>query len=91
MEEQLFIRDAEMAETWMAAREAVLMSEDDGGPADALLKKHHDFEKALAAQVKSVPASRYSSGYPLTRTCPSPISLSCLYIISLIKLTQYCL
>ena len=51
MEEQLFIRDAEMAETWMAAREAVLMSEDDGGSADALLKKHHDFERALNAQV----------------------------------------
>ena len=52
MEEQLFNRDAEMAETWMAAREAVLMqSEDDGGSADALLKKHHDFERALNAQV----------------------------------------
>ena len=53
MEEQLFIRDAEMAETWMAAREAVLMSEDDGGSTDALLKKHHDFERALNAQVIS--------------------------------------
>lgn len=53
MEEQLFIRDAEMAETWMAAREAVLLSEDEGGSADALLKKHHDFERALNAQVCS--------------------------------------
>ncbi|XP_065068119.1 spectrin alpha chain, non-erythrocytic 1-like [Rhopilema esculentum] len=54
MEEQLFIRDAEMAETWMAARESVLMSEDDGGSADALLKKHHDFERALNAQEEKV-------------------------------------
>ncbi len=54
MEEQLFIRDAEMAEAWMAAREAVLISEDDGGSADVLLKKHHDFERALTAQEEKV-------------------------------------
>eukprot|EP00794_Sanderia_malayensis_P015984 gene15984-17594_t len=55
MEEQLFIRDAEMAEAWMAAREAVLQSEDEGGSTtDVLLKKHHDFERALNAQEEKV-------------------------------------
>ena len=65
MEEQLFIRDAEMAETWMAARESVLMSEDDGGSADALLKKHHDFERALNAQVCARGIINYYNQIPL--------------------------
>ena len=50
MEETLFNRDTELAETWMAAREAALES-DDSESTDVLMKKQKDFEKAIAIQV----------------------------------------
>ena len=46
-------RDAEQAETWMAKQEAFLSNDDLGDSldsAEALLKKHNDFETSLAAQ-----------------------------------------
>lgn len=50
MEEMLFNRDTELAETWMAARETALES-DDSESTDVLMKKQKDFEKAIAIQV----------------------------------------
>lgn len=50
MDEMLFNRDAELAESWMDAREAVLQSEDSEST-DVLMKKQKDFEKAIAIQV----------------------------------------
>ena len=50
MEEMLFNRDTELAEAWMAAREAALESEDNEST-DVLMKKQKDFEKAIAIQV----------------------------------------
>ena len=50
MEEMLFNRDKELAEAWMAAREAALESEDSEST-DVLMKKQKDFEKAIAIQV----------------------------------------
>ena len=55
----MFNRDAEQAEQWMATREAVLQSEVDGGAvegAEALIKKHEDFTKALAKQEDKIGA-----------------------------------
>lgn len=53
---QLFNRDAEQAESWMAKREASFQSEEiEFGSLDAveaLIKKHEDFDKSLQAQVK---------------------------------------
>ena len=49
----IYCRDAEQAETWMAKQEAFLSNEDLGDSldsAEALLKKHNDFETSLAAQ-----------------------------------------
>lgn len=58
---QLFSRDCEQAENWMAAREAFLASDDKGDSLDsveALIKKHEDFDKAINVQVrKSVQSS----------------------------------
>lgn len=54
---QLFHRDCEQAENWMAAREAFLNTEDKGDSLDsveALIKKHEDFDKAINVQVRSV-------------------------------------
>lgn len=51
---QLFSRDCEQAENWMAAREAFLASDDKGDSLDsveALIKKHEDFDKAINVQV----------------------------------------
>ena len=51
---QLFNRDCEQAETWMAAREAFLASDEKGDSLDsveALIKKHEDFDKAINVQV----------------------------------------
>lgn len=51
---QLFNRDCEQAENWMAAREAFLASDDKGDSLDsveALIKKHEDFDKAINVQV----------------------------------------
>jgi len=49
MEEMLFNRDAELAESWMFARETALESEDSEST-DVLMKKQKDFEKAIAIQ-----------------------------------------
>lgn len=52
---QLFSRDCEQAENWMAAREAFLASDDKGDSLDsveALIKKHEDFDKAINVQVR---------------------------------------
>uniref|UniRef100_A0A8C0XSS6 SH3 domain-containing protein n=1 Tax=Castor canadensis TaxID=51338 RepID=A0A8C0XSS6_CASCN len=53
LELQLFHRDCEQAENWMAAREAFLNTEDKGDSLDsveALIKKHEDFDKAINVQ-----------------------------------------
>uniref|UniRef100_A0A8B9NM04 Spectrin alpha chain, non-erythrocytic 1 n=1 Tax=Accipiter nisus TaxID=211598 RepID=A0A8B9NM04_9AVES len=55
LELQLFHRDCEQAENWMAAREAFLNTEDKGDSLDsveALIKKHEDFDKAINVQVR---------------------------------------
>lgn len=54
---QLFYRDTEQADTWMAKQEAFLANEDLGDSLDsveALIKKHEDFEKSLAAQEEKI-------------------------------------
>uniref|UniRef100_A0A671NHK4 Spectrin alpha chain, non-erythrocytic 1 n=1 Tax=Sinocyclocheilus anshuiensis TaxID=1608454 RepID=A0A671NHK4_9TELE len=59
LELQLFNRDCEQAENWMAAREAFLASDDKGDSLDsveALIKKHEDFDKAINVQVKKIAA-----------------------------------
>lgn len=58
---QLFSRDCEQAENWMAAREAFLASDDKGDSLDsveALIKKHEDFDKAINVQVRKSVQSR---------------------------------
>ncbi|XP_057290447.1 spectrin alpha chain, non-erythrocytic 1-like isoform X2 [Hydractinia symbiolongicarpus] len=55
MDEMLFNRDAELAEFWMDAREAVLQSEDSEST-DVLMKKQKDFEKAIAIQEAKIQA-----------------------------------
>ena len=50
---QLFNREAEAAESWMAKRESFLASEELGDSLDAvegLIKKHEDMDKSLQAQ-----------------------------------------
>ncbi|XP_071033294.1 spectrin alpha chain [Parasteatoda tepidariorum] len=59
MDLQLFYRDTEQADTWMAKQEAFLVNEDLGDSLDsveALIKKHEDFEKSLAAQEEKIKA-----------------------------------
>ncbi|XP_077140490.1 spectrin alpha chain, non-erythrocytic 1 isoform X3 [Ranitomeya variabilis] len=59
LELQLFNRDCEQAENWMAAREAFLNSEDKGDSLDsveALIKKHEDFDKAINVQEEKIAA-----------------------------------
>lgn len=59
LELQLFYRDCEQAEGWMAAREAFLAPADHADSADQqqpdnveqLIKKHEDFDKAINAHV----------------------------------------
>uniref|UniRef100_T1IUQ9 Spectrin alpha chain n=1 Tax=Strigamia maritima TaxID=126957 RepID=T1IUQ9_STRMM len=56
---QLFYRDTEQADTWMAKQEAFLANDDLGDSLDsveALMKKHEDFEKSLAAQEEKIKA-----------------------------------
>ena len=55
-EMQLFNRDCEQAETWMAAREASLGDSVDGSgdSVEALLKKHEDFDRAINAQEEKI-------------------------------------
>lgn len=57
--EFMLIRDTEQADTWMAKQEAFLSNEDLGDSLDsveALIKKHEDFEKSLAAQEEKIKA-----------------------------------
>ncbi|MGH0132604.1 UNVERIFIED_CONTAM: hypothetical protein FKN15_040755 [Acipenser sinensis] len=57
LELQLFSRDCEQAESWMAAREAFLASDDKGDSLDsteALIKKHEDFDKAINVQEEKI-------------------------------------
>ncbi|CAG0895460.1 unnamed protein product [Darwinula stevensoni] len=59
MDLQLFYRDTEQADTWMAKQEAFLANTDLGDSLDsveALIKKHEDFEKSLAAQEEKIKA-----------------------------------
>lgn len=55
LELQLFYRDCEQAENWMASREAFLSSDDMGGDnVEVLIKKHEDFDKAISAQEEKI-------------------------------------
>ncbi|GFO16769.1 spectrin alpha chain [Plakobranchus ocellatus] len=57
MDLQLFLRDTEQADTWMTKQEAFLVNDDLGDSLDsveALIKKHSDFEKSLAAQEEKI-------------------------------------
>ncbi|XP_048482065.1 spectrin alpha chain isoform X4 [Plutella xylostella] len=59
MDLQLFYRDTEQADAWMHKQEAFLGNKDVGDSLDsveALLKKHEDFEKSLAAQEEKIKA-----------------------------------
>ncbi len=59
MDLQLFYRDTEQADTWMAKQEAFLDTQDLGDSLDtveAMIKKHEDFEKSLAAQEEKIKA-----------------------------------
>lgn len=59
LELQLFYRDCEQAENWMASREAFLASEEvdsKGDNVEALIKKHEDFDKAIGAQEEKIAA-----------------------------------
>ncbi|XP_025018416.1 spectrin alpha chain-like [Tetranychus urticae] len=54
----VFYRNTEQADTWMAKQEAFLTNEDSGYSLDseALIKKHENFEKSLAAQEEKMKA-----------------------------------
>ena len=57
MDLQLFLRDTEQADAWVTKQEAFLVNTDLGDSLDsveALLKKHGDFEKSLAAQEEKI-------------------------------------
>lgn len=57
MDLQLYYRDAEQADAWMAKQEAFLDNQDLGDSLDAveaMMKKHEDFEKSLAAHEEKV-------------------------------------
>lgn len=59
MDYQLFYRDAEQADAWMAKQEAFLATQDLGDSLDsveAFMKKHEDFEKSLIAQEEKIKA-----------------------------------
>ena len=61
---QVFNREVETAEAWMATRETFLATEDVGGSLDgveALIKKHEDFDKSLNAQVPTKYSNRMVS------------------------------
>lgn len=52
LELQLFYRDCEQAEAWMASREAFLAGDTvDGDNVESLIKKHEDFDRAINSQV----------------------------------------
>lgn len=56
LELQLFNRDCEQAETWMAAREQSLRDDQEGGSVDQLIKKHEDFDRAINSQEEKISA-----------------------------------
>ena len=55
---QLFNRDCEQAENWMAAREASLEDQAEGGgdSVESLIKKHEDFDRAINTQEEKISA-----------------------------------
>ena len=59
LELQLFYRDCEQAENWMSSREAFLKADDvdsEGDNVESLIKKHEDFDKAIASQEEKIEA-----------------------------------
>ncbi|XP_066294879.1 spectrin alpha chain, non-erythrocytic 1-like isoform X26 [Branchiostoma lanceolatum] len=56
LELQLFNRDCEQAEAWMASREAFLQEAEgpEGSSVEAMIKKHEDFDKAINAQEEKI-------------------------------------
>lgn len=56
LELQLFYRDCEQAENWMASRESFLSSDDMGSVenVESLIKKHEDFDKAISSQEEKI-------------------------------------
>ncbi|KAK7065236.1 Spectrin alpha chain, non-erythrocytic 1 [Halocaridina rubra] len=54
---QVFYRDSEQVETWMARQETFLENEDLGDSIDSveeLIKKHKDFERSLSVQGENI-------------------------------------
>lgn len=51
---QLFNRECEQAENWMANREAFLKTQDDDGNVEILIKKHEDLNKAIRIQEEKI-------------------------------------
>ncbi|KAL5013103.1 hypothetical protein ScPMuIL_011654 [Solemya velum] len=57
LELQLFYRDCEQAESWMASREAFLSGDTtDGDNVETLIKKHEDFDRAISSQQDKIQA-----------------------------------
>ena len=59
LKNQISCRDCEQAESWMTSREAFLAADDvDGGGegdnVEAMIKKHEDFDKAIANQEEKI-------------------------------------
>ncbi|BFZ06026.1 hypothetical protein BsWGS_09066 [Bradybaena similaris] len=55
LELQLFYRDCEQAESWMASREAFLAGDTvDGDNVETLIKKHEDFDRAISSQEEKI-------------------------------------
>lgn len=55
LELQLFYRDCEQAESWMASREAFLAGDSvDGDNVETLIKKHEDFDRAISSQEEKI-------------------------------------
>ena len=55
LELQLFYRDCEQAEAWMASREAFLAGDSvDGDNVETLIKKHEDFDRAISSQEEKI-------------------------------------
>ncbi|KAI2810973.1 Spectrin alpha chain, non-erythrocytic 1 [Blomia tropicalis] len=51
---QLFYRECEQAENWMANREAFLNSQDDDDNVEILIKKHEDLNRAIRIQEEKI-------------------------------------
>ncbi|XP_074654192.1 spectrin alpha chain-like [Tubulanus polymorphus] len=57
LEMQLFLRDCEQAELWMATRETSLSGDNtDGENVDSMIKKHEDFDRAINVQEEKISA-----------------------------------